>query len=74
MATGEFIALDQSSALMAKGWGNPVYRGFLVKSFGYKEIGEKDAHDNGDLEKPQWREWKYVLAWPNKSDRLEREG
>lgn len=56
MATGEFIALDQSSALMAKGRGNPVYRGFLVKSFGYKEIGEKDAHDNGDLEKPQWRE------------------
>lgn len=42
--------------------------------YGSKGIGEKDAHDPGDLEQPQWREQKYVLAWPNKSDRLEREG
>lgn len=30
--------------------------GFMVKSYGGKEMDEKDACDRGDLERPQWRE------------------
>lgn len=50
--TGEFTASDQSSALMAKR-KKECQRGFMVKSYGGKAIGKKDACDCGDLERPQ---------------------
>lgn len=52
LATREFTALDQSSALVAERKKKCQW-GFMVKSYGGKGIDEKDACDRGDLVQPQ---------------------
>lgn len=69
LASGEFTASDQSYALMAKRKTKACQRGFIVKIYGGRGIGEKDACDQGDLEQPHWRGWKCELVWYNKSNR-----